>query len=340
MDVQIQQAATDRPNVIGVLQGRSPGRALMLCGHLDTVGVAGMAAPFDPVERDGKVYGRGAQDMKAGVAAMISVAQRLATSGGLKSGNLILAAVADEEYASIGASALVTSYKADAAVVLEPSDLVIGVAHKGFSWVEIITEGIAAHGSRPADGKDAILAMGQVLSKLREQGRTLQARQPHPLLGTASLHASLITGGRELSTYPDRCTLQMERRTIAGESMDTALHEVENLLSGLKNEDPNFSANAKFLFGQPPYELTSGIDLPDRIEAEMARIGRSTKQAGMTFWTDAAILGQAGIPSVVFGPGGAGLHGLVEYVRIEEVLLCRDILVNVAREFCSGGASQ
>jgi len=340
MDVQIQQAEADRPNVIGILEGRSPGRSLMLCGHLDTVGVAGMSAPFDPVERDGKLYGRGAQDMKGGVAAMISVAQKLASSGGLNSGSLILAAVADEEYASIGASALVTSYKADAAVVLEPSDLVIGVAHKGFSWVEIITEGIAAHGSRPADGKDAILAMGQVLSKLREQDRALQTRKPHPLLGTGSLHASLITGGRELSTYPDRCILQMERRTIAGESMDTALHEVENLLSSLQNEDPNFSANAKFLFGQPPYELPSGHDLPDRIEAEMAGIGRTTKRAGMTFWTDAAILGQAGIPSVVFGPGGAGLHGLVEYVHIEEMLLCRDILVNVAREFCSRGTSQ
>ena len=156
MDVELQEVEPGRPNVIGVLSGREPGPTLMFCGHMDTVGVEGMPAPFTPEERDGRLYGRGAQDMKAGVAAMIDAA-RLAAARGFSRGQLIVAAVIDEEYASIGADALVSRWKADRAVVTEPTDLRIGVAHKGFAWLEVETRGRAAHGSRPADGRDAIL---------------------------------------------------------------------------------------------------------------------------------------------------------------------------------------
>jgi acetylornithine deacetylase len=247
---------------------------------------------------------------------------------------LIIAAVVDEEYASIGADALVTRWGADAAVVGEPTDLIIAVGHKGFSWVEVTTEGVAAHGSRPRDGRDAILRMGRVLSRLEALDRQLQSRPPHPILGTASLHASLINGGREMSTYPDRCTLHLERRTISGESVDIALGEVDDILAILKRDDPEFQAHAKFTFGRPPYETPPEHELPKLLEAALAHGGRATSRGGMTFWTDAAILGHAGIPSVVFGPGGAGLHGLEEYVRADEVLACRDALVELARTFC------
>ena len=189
----------------------------MLCGHVDTVGVDGMAAPFDPVERDGRLYGRGAQDMKGGVAAMIDAA-RMVAEGGLPAGRLIVAAVVDEEYASIGADALVTRWRADGAVVTEPTDMQIAIGHKGFAWFEVETRGRAAHGSRPREGRDAILRMGRVLGELEALDRRLQAAPPHPLLGTASLHASIIDGGRELSSYPDRCGLKLERRTVSGET--------------------------------------------------------------------------------------------------------------------------
>lgn len=335
LDVEITDVVAGRPNVVGVLEGRSPGPTLMLCGHLDTVGVIGMTGPFDPTEREGKLYGRGTQDMKGGVAAMISAAESIAKSGGLKSGRLIIAGVIDEEYESRGAEALVKTWKADAAVITEPTDLVIGIGHKGYQWVEVETKGRAAHGSRPDEGRDAILRMGRVLARLEALSRKLQSKPPHPILGTPSLHASLIEGGRELSTYPDHCSLRMERRTIVGEPEDAALIEVEEILRSLRQEDAEFEASAKKLFGQPPYETPHDHSLSATLEGVMGRQGRETKRSGMTFWTDAAILGKAGIPTVVFGPGGAGLHGLNEYVLVDEVLACRDALVELTHEFCS-----
>ena len=334
LDVEIQEVAAGRSNVIGILEGRQQGRSLMLCGHMDTVGVAGMDAPFDPVQKDGRIYGRGSQDMKGGLASMIAAVLRLAKNGGLAAGRMLLAAVVDEEYASIGADALVRKWKADAAVVGEPTDMKIAVGHKGFEWVEITTEGVAAHGSRPADGRDAIMRMARVLARLEKLDHEIQSRKPHPIHGTGSLHASLINGGRELSTYPDWCTLQMERRTIAGEPNRCAFLEVEKILDDLKSEDPEFKASAKFLFSRPPYLTPEDHDLPQMIGAIVAGLGMKPVRGGMTFWTDAAILGEAGIPSIVFGPRGAGLHSTLEYVFEEDVLACRDILIELATGFC------
>lgn len=335
LDVEVAEVVPGRPNVIGVVEGRSSGPSLMFCGHLDTVGIDGMSEPFHPLERDGKLYGRGSQDMKGGIAAMASAAESIAKTGGLKAGRLIVAGVIDEEYESIGAEALVVDWKANAAVITEPTDLVVGVAHKGYQWVEIETKGRAAHGSRPQEGRDAIFRMARVISRLEALNDKLQNAYPHPLLGPPSLHASLISGGRELSTYPDRCSLRMERRTLTDEPADAALREVEEILSALRNEDPEFEASAKALFGRPPYQLPEGHSLAEALGNAVSAIGREQKFAGMTFWTDAAILGAAGIPTVVFGPGGAGLHGPVEYVLIDEVVACRDALVMLARAFCA-----
>jgi acetylornithine deacetylase len=332
LDVEEQVAAPGRPNVVGVLEGRARGRTLMLCGHVDTVGVEGMARPFDPVERGGRLYGRGAQDMKGGIAAMIGVARALA--GQLGRGRLIVAAVADEEYASLGADALVTRWAADAAVVAEPTDLQIAIGHKGFSWVEIETRGRAAHGSRPREGRDAIVRMGRVLVRLEQLDRHLQARPAHPILGTASLHASLVHGGRELSSYPDRCVLQMERRTLTGEAPDQALEEVMAILADLRAEDASFDATARLTFGRMPYELSRDHELTRTLVEVVRGQGREAVVSGMSFWTDAAVLGHAGIPSLLFGPAGAGLHSVEEYVEIDTVLACRDALVTLAERFC------
>lgn len=323
IEVVTQDAAPGRPNVIGIIQSPKPGPSLMLCGHSDTVGVDGMDAPFNPVERDGRMYGRGTQDMKGGCAAILGAAKVLARSGGVKAGRVVVAIVADEEHSSIGAETLVKDWNCDAAIVCEPTDLNVAIGHKGFEWVEVATEGVAAHGSRPDDGVDAIAMMGRVLGEIE----SLDAHMPiHELLGRASIHASLISGGRELSTYPDRCTLHVERRTIAGELPGVTLREIESLLEKLADRDPKFGATAKLLFTRSPYLTPHDSLLPMLI---------NRPRVAASFWTDAAILGEAGMSSVVFGPGGAGLHGIDEYVNIDEVTTCRDVLVDVARRFCA-----
>jgi acetylornithine deacetylase len=332
MDVEHQEAAPGRPNIIGILDGRSPGPSLMFCGHVDTVGVDGMSAPFDPSIRDGRMYGRGTQDMKGGVAAMIDAARMIAREG-LAAGRLIVAAVVDEEYASLGADALVTRWRADGAVVTEPTDLQIAIGHKGFAWYEVTTKGRAAHGSRPREGRDAILRMGRVLAALEALDAELQRRPPNALMGTASLHASLIEGGREVSSYPDRCQVTLERRTIAGEDEASVESELTRILDDLKHADPEFEAASRKLFSRPCYEIPRAHDLPRALEHAARACGLTPDLTGMTFWTDAAILGGAGTPSVLFGPGGAGLHSVEEYVSIRDVTDCRDTLAQLARDW-------
>lgn len=334
LDVVLNEIVPGRQNVVGILNGREKGRSLMLCGHLDTVGVEGMDHPFTPITRDGKLYGRGSGDMKGGLASILDAARELSFNGWSK-GRLVVAAVIDEEYTSIGAEALVKDWQADAAIITEPTSLAVAVGHKGFSWVEIAVEGRAAHGSRPQEGRDAILLMGKVLDKLDRLAKKLQSSTPHPLLGCASLHASLIDGGREMSTYPDWCTLKIERRTLTGEEPQIALREVNEIISELNDEDSQFRATAQLLFDRPPYETPLDSSLPAMVEKTIAGLGKLPRREGMTYWTDAAILGSAGIPSVIFGPGGEGFHGLEEYVVIDDVLACRDVLINFSREFCS-----
>ncbi len=193
----------------------------------------------------------------------------------------------------------------------------------------------SAHGSRPADGVDAIVRMGRVLGQLEALDRQLQSRSPHPRLGVASLHASIIAGGRELSSYPDICRLQMERRTIPGESGSAPEEEVRNCLERLRAEDATFESIARVVFARPPYEIREDHPLPEAL----ARAARATRvnaaPVGMSFWTDAGVLGAAGTPSVLFGPGGAGLHSTEEYVTIAEVIACRDVLATLAVDWCA-----
>jgi acetylornithine deacetylase len=339
MQVELTEVAPHRPNVLGVLEGKAPGCSLMFCGHMDTVGVGGMAAPFTPLVREGRLYGRGSQDMKGGVAAMLGAARQLASSGGLPAGTLIVAAVADEEHASLGAQEVVRRWRADGAVITEPTDFEIALAHRGFSWVEVETRGIAAHGSKPREGRDAIFRMGKVLNRLAKLDGELQATPPHAIQGAASLHASLISGGQELSRYPDNCLLQFERRTTSAEPDGVALREIHDILRTLKEEDEEFDASAELILERSAFEIPSEHALPRLLRAAMIRVGRMPREGGVTFWTDAAILARAGIPTVIFGPGGAGLHGREEFVYVADVLACRDVLAELARVFCAGKAT-
>ncbi len=332
LDVTVTEVAPGRPNVVGVLDGAQPGPTLLLCGHLDTVGVEGMDDPFTPIEREGRLYGRGAQDMKSGLAACVGAARLLAAEG-LTKGRVLVAGVVDEEYASLGAEALVRDWRADGAVITEPTDLSVAVAHKGFAWLELQTLGKAAHGSRPDEGRDAIMAMGRVLGVLERFDQELRARPTHPLLGSGSLHASTIAGGTEASMYPAHCRLFMERRTLPGEDGARALHEVEQMLAVLRQNDARFKAEARLVVERPAYELDPAAELPQQLVVAARARGLEARISGMTYWTDAAILGNAGIPTVIFGPRGAGLHSPVEYVDLASVDECAYALAALARQF-------
>jgi acetylornithine deacetylase len=334
MDVETHDALPGRPNVVGLAEGRAGGPTLMFCGHLDTVGVEGMHAPFDPIEREGRLYGRGAQDMKGGVAAMIHAVESVLHANGLARGRLLVAAVADEEYASAGADALVARWSADAAVITEPTDLAVAVAHKGFSAAEITMHGRAAHGSRPAEGRDAILRMGRVLARLESHDRRLQAATPRPLLGTGSLHASSIAGGGELSSYPASCRMQFERRTLPGEPLTAAEDDLRRIVDELVADDPEVRADVRLLLARPPFAIAPSHPLPVSVLRACEWAGCPAVPCGLSFWTDAAILDGRGIATVIFGPGGAGLHSLEEYVRLDHVARCRDVLVHVIDAWC------
>ena len=324
-DVHVDEIAPGRLNVVGVAEGEPGGPTRMLCGHTDTVGVEGMTAPFAPEIRDGRLYGRGSQDMKSGVAAMMSAAAAWVASDRRGAGRVIVAGVADEEYASLGAEAVAARWQADEAVIPEPTDLRIGIAHKGFSCAEITVHGRAAHGSRPLDGRDAIMRMGRVLTRLEALDMRLQAGRSHPLLGAASLHAGTIRGGTELSVYPAECVLQVERRTLPGEETDVALKEVSGIATELAAADPEFTFSARLVLARPPYATPGGASVTDSLaDAVRARMG-VRPLGGLSFWTDAAILGAAGTPTVLFGPRGAGLHSIEEYVEVDDVLACRDV---------------
>lgn len=331
----VQKVEGDRANVIGILQGSGGGRSLMLNGHLDTVGVADMEAPFSARLEDGKLFGRGAQDMKGGLAAALGAVEALAKMSRMK-GDLVLAAVADEEYKSAGTRALVEEIHVDAAIVMEPTGLEVATAHKGFAWAQIETEGRAAHGSRPQDGVDAIALMGRVLMGIESLEQSLESTSPHPLLGHGSVHASLISGGQELSSYPARCQLSLERRLLPGEDVATFESELREIISTLASNDSTFCARLTMGYSALAFETSRESPIAQALLASAGKvIGSSVKFGAQSFWTDAALLNDAGIACVLFGPGGSGMHSALEYVNLEDVATCAETLVDCAREFCN-----
>jgi acetylornithine deacetylase len=312
--------------------------ALIFNGHLDVVGVEGMThAPFDAETRDGRMYGRGATDMKGGIAAMCAAAARAADEGA--AGEILIAAVADEEFKSAGTRTLLAAgIRARAAIVTEPTRLAIAPAHRGFAWVEVIVAGRAAHGSRYDIGIDAITHAGLLLAELDElSGNKLVART-HPLLGHASLHASFISGGIGMSTYPDRCTIQLERRTLPGENAAEALEEVEEICARIRRRRPSFSAHVKAGFSQAPSDVPVDAPIVRALAGALGEVGMPAPMAGLSAWTDAALFNAAGVPAICFGPGDIALaHAAEEWVAEKEIEQATDVLTRLAARWCAGG---
>ena len=316
LDVEV--LGTERPSVVATKRGSGGGRSLLLNGHLDTVGVSGMEAPFTPHIEDGRLYGRGAYDMKGALAALLLAV----TEATALRGDVIVTLVADEELASIGTEAVVERVQADAAIVAEPTELRVAIAHRGFVGFELETAGVAAHGSRPDLGVDAIAKMGPILVALAELDEQLQAGPRHPLVGPASLHASLIVGGQELSSFPASCVLTGERRTIPGETVAEAEQELRAIAG---------DAALRIIASRDP--LTPEPDHP--FVELVGRVAEEDEYVGALFWTDAALIAGAGIPTVLFGPAGEGAHAAVEWVDLASLDRVREVVGRVAAEWCA-----
>jgi acetylornithine deacetylase len=335
LEVALYEVEPQRLNVLGTLTGSGGGPSLMLNGHVDTVGVEGMSDPFGGKIKDGRLYGRGSQDMKGSLAAMLGAVKAIIDNAIDLKGDLHLAFVVDEETKSIGTADLVHQLKTDAAIVTEPTDLHVCRAHRGFIWFEVTVYGRAAHGSRYEEGIDAIMHMGRFLAALDDLEQELRRRPAYPLTGPPSLHASMIEGGTEISVYPALCKLTLERRTTPGETVETATAELQAIIDRLADEDPTFKAELEATFDRDPFEVSADAAIVQTLDDVMGRhMDQERPHRGASFWTDAALLAGAGIETVLIGPTGAGLHSAEEWVELQSVYDLAQILAETAVAYC------
>ena len=328
-----------RPSVVGILRGKGDGKSLVINGHMDTTSLASFAAGQDPlsgkISKDGKrIHGRGSADMKGGLAAAMAALASVKRPDSL-SGDVIFTAVADEEHASIGTKEVLDSglCRADGAVIVEPTQLNIAIAHKGKVWIEVEILGVAAHGSSPEEGVDAIVHAGHFLVKLEEYGRRLPEDED---LGKATLHAGLIKGGEEASSYPSSCKVTVEFRTVVGQTPEGIVDDIKGILADLEKKVDRFRyAEPKVVFRQNPSKTDpqAGV-LKILVKATEKVFGSARPRIALAPWTDAALLHDTGIETVIFGPKGQGMHGADEWVEVESVKKTEEVLVNVIMAFC------
>jgi len=335
LEPRIHELQPKRCNAVAVLKGSGGSPSLMFNGHMDTVGVEGMRDPFSAKIKDGKLYGRGAQDMKGSLAAMLATFKALTDSKAKLKGDLVFAAVADEEHGSIGTEAAIQKYLTDAAIVTEPSGLDIGLAHRGFYVFEITTQGFATHGSLYQEGIDANMHMGRIIAELDRLSQALLQGTQHPLIGPPSLHVPLINGGQGLFIYSDKCTATVERRTLPSETHEDVMNEMEAILAKVAEEDKTVKATLKEVMHRNGYEIAREAEIVQVLtETTSHLLNRAPTYTGHKWWEDSALLGEAGIETVIFGPNGAGAHSYEEWVDIQSVMDTAAILTETAIRFC------
>jgi acetylornithine deacetylase len=334
-DVRLIDATPGRPNVVARI-GPIDAPALMLNGHLDVVGVEGMIhQPFSADLRNNRIYGRGSADMKGGVAAMCAAAVTGASRESER--QILITAVVDEEYESLGMRALLAAgIRAEQAIITEPTTLAVCPAHRGFAWFDVDLKGRAAHGSRYDVGIDAIMHAGLLLAELDRLEQTREAGPTHPLLGRGSLHASTIEGGVGMSTYPELCKLAIERRTIPGESVQNATREIADACARVKANRPEFEARVTLNTAQLPSDVPVDAPIVRRLVGAVEREGIPVRIEGLSAWTDAALLNEAGIPTVCFGPGDIALaHAAEEFVPVDDIERATRVLARVVQDWCA-----
>ncbi len=335
LEVATHEPEPGRPSVVGTLKGSGGGNSLMLNAHVDTVGVDDMLDPFSATIRDGKLYGRGAYDMKGSLAACMTAVKGLIEAGATLAGDVMIAAVADEEYASLGTSEVIKHYHIDGAIVTESTELDIAIAHRGFIHLEVETIGRAAHGSRFEEGIDANMRMGYFLAELDKLEKDLRNREGHSLIGPPSLHAGVLKGGEGPSTYAASCMLQIERRTNPGETEKQVVGEIQTIIDRLSAADPTFKATQKTLIVRNPFEVDPNLDLIQALqEAATEVLGKQPVLVGQPYWMDTALLSDAGFKTVAMGPIGAGAHSKEEWVDLESVAKMGQVLAQTMLIYC------
>jgi acetylornithine deacetylase len=274
--------------------------------------------------------------MKGSVAACMTAAKALVDAGTRLRGDVMVAAVADEEYGSLGTRDLIQRVKVDAAIVTEPTALEVCLAHKGYLWIRVEIAGRAAHGSKFEFGIDANMKMGRFLSELSVLERELRARPPHPLVGPPSLHAALLHGGTGLSTYAPSSAVQIERRTVPGETEAQAVAEIQAIVDRVAREDQDFHASVTSFFVRDPFEVAPTAEIVRAVDRAAAKVrGGPPRHIGDTPWMDSALLQAAGVETVVCGATGVGAHSDCEWVDLESVFQLAEMLTETAADYCA-----
>lgn len=316
-----QEVFPSRHNLIARLPGKSS-RRLILEAHTDTVSIKGMTIPpFDPVIREGRMYGRGSVDDKAGLAAMMHAVALVKEEGVVPDCEVWLAAVVDEEFSYRGVVRLCEGIEADAAIVAEPTELKVVIASKGVLRLRIHTLGKSAHSSKPHLGNNAITQMSKLVLALEQENGRL-SRFTHALLGAPTLNVGVIRGGVQVNFVPDSCSIEVDRRLLPGESADAAVREFQALLDRLKAAHSGFEARIE----EPLLLVDEALDTPSNSAvvrhalSVSKRLGLSEDACGVPFGSDASKLSRAGVPAIVFGPGSIDqAHSVDEYVELEQV---------------------
>ncbi len=333
LDVEIQTVTPNRTNAVAVIPGTDRNRSLLLNGHLDTVGVEGMAEPFRLRQEGDRLYGRGAYDMKGSLAVMLLLAEYFTQHR--PPIDVLLTFVADEEDKSIGMEYLVEKWFPEISslpvggLFLEPTEESIGVCHKGFSWYEIEVIGKAAHGSRPSEGIDAILPLRVALDEIDRIQSELLNREADPLLGHATLHSSIIEGGEGWSTIPSQSRLKWERRTLPEEAKEDLSLELNRVIQAVENHPGNHKVKGREIFVRIPYRVSDDAEVVNQLH----RVSPHSKKIGLSFWSDSALSGLAGIPSALFGPMGHGAHAVDEWVSLKSLVRVYEVIKNLIMTF-------
>lgn len=336
VEFEIQEVWPDRPNVVATVPGRGD-RRLLFESHMDTVPLEGMEIePLNPRVENGRMYGRGSCDTKAGLAAMLFALKTLKENELTPSASITLAATVDEEFSFGGVSHLVNSgFRADAAVVSEPTELDVIIAHKGCLRWRIAVKGRAAHSSKVHLGINAISHMARIIQAVEEVLEPRYQTYSHPLLGNPTVNVGMIEGGVQVNTVPDYCVIGLDRRTLPGETRESVWREFEEVIETVRYRVPELNAAMEepFLedFPLETAENESIVQLASKYSREVAGNGAIR---GVPYGTDASKLSRAGIPSIVLGPGCIDqAHSAIEFVSLEQVVQAAEIYLQIMLDF-------